>query len=241
MTQEHRRLRRACIHEAGHALAHWYFGYDINRAVVKTVGEMRRGGWVEDGYEAAASCGGYVKAPGIGGFPFPPPPSGRITPAWVELRRSRSVARDIALIALYAGCSAEAYFNHQSFVGRVFAGGMRDMREASKLLDAWDLPPPERAAVERQIEIWTAALVRSQHGSAAIRAIAGALMQRGTLTGAEVAALCRDAYGGRACTCGAWFSHWPPTLAQLRQGYLPPSRVVDRQGNASYGGGTLPA
>jgi hypothetical protein len=58
-------------------------------------------------------------------------------------------------------------------------------------------------------------------GSAAIKAISGALMKRGVLSGAQVSKLCREAYNGQECPFGAWLHRWPPTLEQIRIGYIP--------------------
>jgi hypothetical protein len=46
-------------------------------------------------------------------------------------------------------------------------------------------------------------------------------MDKSELTGDEVAALCRAAYDGRQPAYGVWLPHWPPTLAQLRAGFIP--------------------
>jgi len=66
------------------------------------------------------------------------------------------------------------------------------------------------------------ALIRSPAGWAAITAIAEALHARGQLTGQQVAKLCRAAYDGRQPEYAIWQEHWPPTLEQLRAGFVPP-------------------
>ena len=50
-------------------------------------------------------------------------------------------------------------------------------------------------------------------------------MARGEIEGDEIAALCREAYGGRECAFGAWDDQRPPTLAQLRSAYIPPNEA----------------
>lgn len=58
-------------------------------------------------------------------------------------------------------------------------------------------------------------------GAAAIRALADALMERGEVECEEIGAIFRAAYDGRECRFGAWDAHWPPTLDQLRTGFIP--------------------
>jgi hypothetical protein len=97
-------------------------------------------------------------------------------------------------------------------------------------MDAWllDVEAGEGQELEVLVAAWTRALVRSPQGSSAIRVIADALVARGELSGAQIATLCREAYGGRECAFEAWATCWPPTLAQIRAGYIPerPAKVA---------------
>jgi hypothetical protein len=233
MTRIKGRRPLTCHHEAGHALARWYFGYSTDRAVVLTVEEVIDGVQVENRRGALVTCEGLVDGHDICGYPFGPlkladgPPERE-----AELNHLRGIARDIDLINCLAGVYAEAAYRRISVVGCIFAGGDGDLKIINRLLDAWGWGEgtPENEAAWRLAETRTAALTRSPMGSAAIRSIAGALLERGEVDGDEIAALCRFAYGGRQCAFGAWTDHWPPTLAQIRAGYIPgppdPSRMV---------------
>ena len=101
-----------------------------------------------------------------------------------------------------------------------------DLEHFRAILGAWGLNDrsPDGKAAWRFAETRAKALIRSPMGAAAVQSIAEALHQRGELDGEEVAALCRDAYGGRECRFGAWTDHWPPTLAQIRAGHIPERR-----------------
>ncbi len=90
------------------------------------------------------------------------------------------------------------------------------------VLDAWGLSEAESREVSILAEDRAAALVRSRSGKAAIQALADILMERGEVVGPEIAATFRQAYGGRQCAYGAWDAHWPPTFAQIRDGFIPP-------------------
>ncbi len=103
----------------------------------------------------------------------------------------------------------------------MFDGGLRDMEQAGTVLNAWQLSEVDECALRELSYGRAVALVRSRQGTAAIKAMADALMERGEIDGVEIGALCRDAYGGRQCAFGAWNRHWPPTIAQLRAGYIP--------------------
>lgn len=142
-----------------------------------------------------------------------------------ECDRVRSISRDIELINCLAGFYAEAAYTRRSVGGCMLAGGDGDMKNFSRILDAWDLGEEERRAVCREAEARTAALVRSPQGSTAIKAIADVLMVRGQVSGDRIAALCRKAYGGQECAYGAWMDHWPSTLDQIRAGHIPERRA----------------
>lgn len=220
-----------CHHEAGHALARWFFGYDTNRAVVQTFEAFLAGKRVRDRRGRLVICEGLVTGYDIHGHPW-----GRLKlsngtseeQAWLD--RDRATSRDIELINCLAGFYAEAAYTRRPVNGCMLDGGGGDMKSFSTIVDAWGFTEEEERAVCQTAEARAAALVRSPQGSAAIKAIADVLLARGQITGDRIAALCRKAYGGRQCRFGAWIDHWPPTLAQIRSGHIPdpaaPSRAV---------------
>lgn len=214
-----------CHHEAGHALVRWFFGYHTDRVVVQTVEAVLAGRRIRDSRGRLVSCEGMVIGYDICGYPF-----GRLKVAGTpedqaECDRVRAVSRDIDLINCLAGVYAEAAYTRRPLGACALAGGGGDMSDFSKLLHAWDLDDTECWTVSRAAENRAAALVRSPQGSAAIKAVADALMLRGSIPGERVASLCRKAYGGRQCAFGAWMDHWPPTLDQIRAGHIPERRA----------------
>ena len=221
-----------CHHEAGHALARWYFGHRINRAIVLTVEQVRAGVQMENRRGIpVVGCEGMVDAYSICGYPYGP---ARMTidpaDATTDFLRLWCVSRDIALIECYAGFYAEAAYRRCSVAGSMLAGGDRDMKSAEAILGGWNLSEEERRSLSLAAEDRASALVRSRMGSAAIQSIATSLMIHGEIDGDEIASLCRAAYGDRECAFGAWSDHWPPTLAQIRSGHIPdppaPTRAV---------------
>ncbi|WP_375274342.1 hypothetical protein [Methylorubrum thiocyanatum] len=215
------RRRLTCHHEAGHALVRWYFGHRTDRAVVQTVEEVRNGVPILTGHGDQIFCEALVDGYDIIGYPFGPLKVNGSQEEQTRINRSRSIARDIELMNCYAGFVAEAHYRRISPKVCMFAGGLRDLEQARTVLDAWQLSEMDEHALRELSYDRAVALVRSRHGSAAIRAMADALMERGEIDGVEIAALCRDAYGGRKCAFGAWSRHWPPTIGQLRAGYIP--------------------
>lgn len=211
-----------CHHEAGHALARWYFGHRMDRAVVLTVEEVRAGAQMENRRGIPViGCEGMVDAYSICGYPYGPAYVTIDPSTGPEFLRLWEVSRDIALIECYAGFYAESAYRRCSVVGSILAGGDGDMKSAAAILDGWDFSEEERDLVTLSTQDRAAALVRSRRGSAAIRSMAAALQIKGEIDGDEIASLCRAAYDGRECAFGAWSSHWPPTLAQIRNGHIP--------------------
>lgn len=211
-----------CHHEAGHALVRWYFGHQTDRAIVLTVEQVRAGVRLENRRGVpVVGCEGMVDAYSICGYPYGPARVQIDPEAAPEMLKGWGVGRDIALIECYAGFYAEAAYRRCSVIASILAGGGKDMEDARNILGGWDLDEDERNAVVLSAQDRAAALVRSKMGSAAIQAVAAALLDRGEIDGDEIAALCRPAYGGQECAFGAWSDHWPPTLAQIRSGHVP--------------------
>lgn len=221
------RRRLTCHHEGGHALVRWYFGHTTDKAVVLTVEEVRAGKQVENRRGVLGACEGAVDGYDIHSWPFGPRELSGATPAEAEaFQRDLEMSRDIELINCAAGMAAEAHYRRNSVLACAIGGGDGDLQHTRDILDAWYPDRAERSTVALTAERRASALVRSPQGSAAIRAMADALMDRGEIKGDEIAFLCSQAYGGRACRFGGWAEHWPPTLAQLRAGFIPESEIL---------------
>ncbi|MCJ2114188.1 hypothetical protein MKK64_23755 [Methylobacterium sp. E-025] len=216
------RRRLTCHHEAGHALVRWYFGYDTDKAVVLTVEELIAGRMIEDRQGNLVTCEGLVDGYDIIGYPFGPRTIHNLPPGEQdEFNRCRAIARDIEFINCLAGIYAEARYRKMSAGGCMFSGGLEDMKHFKILVNAWKLPEKEQRAISGLAEARAAALVRSPMGSAGIRNLADLLMEHGEVDGEKIAAVFRQAYGGRQCAYGAWDAHWPPTLIQIQDGFVP--------------------
>lgn len=219
--QQAGRRRLTCHHEAGHALVRWYFGHRTDRAVVLTVDEVRAGAKIENRRGGLVACEGIVDGYDIHGAPWGPLPIAGTREDQDRLAHLRAVDRDVELMNCAAGIAAEAAYRKASAFACALWGGEGDLRTSGQILDAWYADPLESREAALAAERRAVALVRSRPGAAAIRTMADALMQAGEIDGDEIASICREAYGGRECPFGAWAKHWPPTLAQIRGGFIP--------------------
>lgn len=216
------RRRLTCHHEAGHALTRWYFGHKTDRALVLTVDEVRAGKVIKNRKGiVVVECEGIVEGYDIHGYPYGPMLTEGSEEEQEYSNYLRAINRDIELVNCFAGFIAEAHYRHTSVSACMLAGGIHDMQHAQFLVDAWDLPHEEQREILRLSQARAAALVRSKPGAAAIKAVADGLMERGRLTGKQIALLCRSAYGGRECAFGAWYAHWPAMPKQIRTGFIP--------------------
>lgn len=215
------RRRLACHHEAGHALVRWYFGHRTDRAVVLTAEEVRAGARVENRKGGLVLCEGVVEGYDIHGYPWGPVDVAGTPEEKARCAHLRAMGRDIELMNCAAGIAAEAAYRKISAFACALWGGRGDLETSERILGAWFTDTAESRDAALAAEQRASALVRSKSGAAAIRSMADALMQAGEIDGDEISSLCRVAYGGRECPFGGWSAYWPPTLAQLRSGFVP--------------------
>lgn len=231
-----------CEHEAGHALARWFFGFGTDRAVVMTPAEFLAGRRFRTGRGALVSCEGLVEGHDILPWPYGPREAIGGRAEQVREDRWRTCRRDVELIGCYAGFHAEAYGRGIHPMTAALAGGHQDLAQFTLVMAAWfpGVGPRDRhvgyEALEKDVSAWARALVRSATGWAAIQDMAAVLRRRGRLSGRQIATACRRAYGGRECPFDAWVPHWPPTTRQLRDGYVPERKVRETvAGRVDYG------
>lgn len=223
------RRRKACHHEAGHVLARWFFGFEIDSAEVQTVEDVLAGRCLRTDRGRLLACEGLVSGADILPWPFGPRSAGGDTQEQAEDDRWRCYRRDVELIDTFAGFHAEAHYLRVHPNVAALAGGDDDLTRFCAVMAGWfpGVEPNDGdagyEALEARVDAWTRALVRSRHGRTAIRAVADALFVQGRLSGRRAAELCREAYGGRECAFEAWAEHWPPTTDELRRGFVPGS------------------
>ena len=216
------RRRLTCHHEAGHALARWWLGFYTDRAVVLSVEEVLARTPIVNRRGVGSLCEGMIDGHDIH-FPF-----ARESLDGMGKDRDRYEAQagrrvEMALVELYAGAYAEARHRKWSSLACFLAGGAGDLDSARRISDEWFVSEADKTAANRRAERYAAALVRSPKGAAAIRAMADALHEHGEIDGDAIEAHCRAAYGAEP-QHDAWADHWPPTLEQIRHGFIPPPR-----------------
>ncbi len=227
MTRAQGRRRSTCHHEAGHALARWWLGFDTDSAAVLSGEQVRAGVDLTDHRgKTRYDLEGMVCGHGIT-LPF----ARQIvddseTDAVVRVRIARiaPIRVEMALVTIYAGVYAQAAFTRKSESGSFAAGGLADLDDTKTIAAEWFVEEDDQDRAHRLGERLAKALVRSPKGSAAIHAMAEVLYQCGDLDGAEIDELCSVVYG-EPYVYDRWAQAWPSTPAQIRSGFLPRSRL----------------
>lgn len=221
------RRRSTCHHEAGHALARWWLGFDTDSAAVLSVEEVKAGVGLADRrgkmkYDLEGMvCGYAIHLP----FARQIVDDAATDPgARAMVARTAPIRAEMSLVMIYAGAFAQAAFTKQSGTESFFTGGLADIDDAKTIAEEWFIKEVDQDRAHRQGERLAKALVRSPHGSAAIYAMAEVLYEFGHLDGTEIDALCTATYG-EPYVYDRWAEAWPPTPVQIRTGFLPPRRA----------------
>ncbi len=218
-----------CVHEAGHAVAHWYVGVPFE--------EMRIGPepGPAHGLEGPLMAGGVVT-----GFEWVPPRRD-----WLALAEagdaaaldSGRMATEMEMFCAYAGPFAQAR-HPTSWVCRT-AGAPRRRRTRLDLdvilyggggegdwalveTDAADWP--EGVVMAAGARRLVHAFVGGRAAWGAITAVARLLQRQRVLTWSEVASIAGEHFGRPGPARDDWTAHWPPLAFAARAGFLPPKR-----------------
>lgn len=208
------RRRLTCVHEAGHCLARWFFGFHIDDAAVLSAEQVMAGETLPDRRDRQIRCEGIVNGHDIHFTLGPDIGMGGIDKA-AYLRNGQRRA-EIALVELMAGMAAEARYRRRPLFEVYWGGGEADQEQARRIAEQWFGLNDANAAIDLACRR-AAALVRSLKGQAAIGVIAEDFRQHGRLEGDQIHKICEAAFGF-APAHDAWEEAWPPTLAQLRAG-----------------------
>ncbi len=197
-----------CHHEAGHAVARWWLGHLADQAVVLTMDEVRAGVTIPGRRGREQQSEGSVV-----GYDLVEP----------HMRgQERAFRTEANFVEQLAGSYAEACYRRRSVSLCLFEGGAGDLAELARLrIETFGDDPEGQRAVMRADSI-SRTLVRSPMGAAAVRVVADTLLARGRINFLQIDALCSAAYGA-PFAYDRWSGAWPPTPAQVRDGYLPPA------------------
>ncbi len=226
MARTSSRRRSTCHHEAGHALARWWLGFDTDSAAVLSSEQVCAGVGLADHrgktrYDLEGMvCGHWITLPFARQIV-----DDSETDAAVRARIARTapIRVEMALVTIYAGVYAQVAFTRKSETGSFAAGGLADLDDTKTIAAEWFVEEADQDRAHRLGECLAKALVRSPKGAAAIHVMAEVLYQCGDLDGAEIDELCSTAYG-EPYVYDRWAEVWPPTPAQIRSGFLPPAR-----------------
>jgi hypothetical protein len=201
-------------HEAGHALAHLYLGYEIEAAAVLTWQQR----WKQERILARLdTSSGY----NIG---------------FVQSRNGHEVPIAKTLIVLLAGPIAEAHYEGKwpwvrRGVSQTYPRYLThpevpttDVARIHSILAELSDDQAQQTVILRRAQDLAQALIRSEPGWRFIKLLAAKMLdlKHGSLGHRRSAAVFREAFGRPPPLYGAWDNHWPPTLAQFRTGWLPP-------------------
>jgi len=228
-----------CYHEAGHALARWLFGYRLEQPITKTHGKYQSL-WCEaycEHVEGGRFCTheetGFADLQGLAeGRDIISPTDFQITlddipgDAWRAFGESRAVRLQQALIDLHAGPYAQAHYAGKASDAFMLFHADCDERAVRALLEAADLYQCQRKSLLIESRALADALVTSPMGSAAIRTTAEAIAVAGMVDRDTIDRLCAEAYGRPMPARGSWDWMWPPTVEQVRAGYMPNQEAV---------------
>jgi hypothetical protein len=214
-------------HEAGHALAGLYLGHQIERVVVHTHGYLTKRRIETIIREGGSYTGGYVESRQLlwGGF------SSREQAAKADPIRAWQ-----ELIVLLSGPIAQAHYKaewplRKRGVSQTYGDfyvkdeiPTSDLEKVNAVLSALSDDPQEQTAIFRRTQELAQALIRSEPGWKFIKTLAAKLLdlKHGSLGHRRTAAVFQEAFGRRPPTYYDWNRHWPPTLPQMRTGWLPP-------------------
>lgn len=178
--QKEKPARSIAIHEAGHALAHWWNGQYIDCVVARTKTQIGSGPYIDDRGRTDYTCAGTVEANNFISSPLMALEFGHSMES--ELLED-FVARD--LLHTLSGPVADSMYRHRHLHITLLGGGYYDWQAASTLLAL--LPDDQRDIAERQAIARSRELVRRYWH--AVEALADLLQEHGFVEGEDATAL----------------------------------------------------
>ncbi|TRO23294.1 hypothetical protein EQ828_09420 [Ectopseudomonas mendocina] len=169
--------RCTAIHEAGHAVAHWWNGQGIYSITARTRAETLAGPYIDRRGRESSAIAGMVEA---ASFISAPALALEYGHAMDNELLAELVARD--LLHAYSGPVAEAIYRRAGLDGVLWAAGYGDVKQALGLLAL--LPEGQRGNAERRAIARCRELVRRYWP--AIETLANLLQERGRIEGGDV-------------------------------------------------------
>ena len=219
------RRRSTCHHEAGHVLARWYFGHFTYRVHVLKIDQVMNSIPIVDRQGRIHYAEGLMESYDICSRRFR-----LVDRAYIiashgpEVGRDFDMAPQVEMIECYAGAYAEAQYTGDNVDDIILTGGEKDEAMALELADRWTENEIKRNRMIIKARQRAEALVSSKKARLALSGMAQTLFRHGKVYGDVLEKVCEDAYQTAPALC-SWRSHWPPTLTQLRSGFVPESQA----------------
>ena len=196
--------RYMAVHEAGHAIAHWYTGTLFLGVFLRTPQEVLAGPYIDrKGHEC--DCFGGVESPSRA------EPKGRMlgkddwhideitlgdqngdSKSSNELAKLKAIMRsemEIGVITFLSGPIAQARFSHESIAAAYIGGGRSDIEEIRARINDFCRSEQEDSELWNRLEKRTCAMLREPRVWEAVLAVADKLRQRGRLEYEETLAI----------------------------------------------------
>jgi hypothetical protein len=207
-----KRTLLSAYHEPGHALSELYFGGHIVEVMSRSECE-------------AAVCGSdYIDSEGLNN-----PGVG------LGVCISQSIFDPELVVVGDGGWRMRAEMQVAVLVGGIYplqrrfrwggataiiSAGQKDYGQAERIAELLD----DRRLAFHTAEQRARALAQSACGWQFIDVLAKRLLDKGVVLGSECRELFASIFGRVPVDTADWHAHWPPTLEQLRAGWLPPSQ-----------------
>jgi hypothetical protein len=205
-----KRTLLSAYHEPGHALPELYFGGHIVDVMIRSE------------YEATVSGFNYIDSKG-----FSHPGVGRgVCVSQLIFDPELDVVGDcgwrmraeMRMAVLVGGIYPLQRRLRWSGGTAVLGAGENDYTQASRIAELLE----DRRLAFHTAEQRARALARSSCGWQFIDVLAKRLLDEGVVLGSECHELFASIFGRAPVDIADWYAHWPPTLEQLRAGWLPP-------------------
>ena len=212
----------AAYHEAGHCLVRLWLGHRFDQAVVQAPAEMGRGTLLDRRDRPILTEGAmdaYDLISPLMSRDLMSRMEGCTAQQRDELLSCAETSAEMTLMECLAGPLAEARYRRRSIVVALLDGGGGDMATFNRTVENWFSGRKWEAYGEAEARVL--ALLGVPQAWAATKAMAEHLLAHGRLEMEQAEPLFVRAFKRRPPAFGGWRGCWPPTLEQIKSGWMP--------------------